>query len=108
MSYTIELYDNASTYLVRLNDDFDFKTEYSQYHQELLEVLNNASESIDVILNMTDVTVRLEDLFSATRDGKNDRSQNPFQHPSLNSLLVITNNKLIKASVNGFVKLGIV
>lgn len=107
MSYTIERLNDPAAYLVTLHEGFDPATEMRSYYTELIAQLDQETEPIDTIVDILAVSFGLNELFSATRQLQG-MDINPTAHPMSDTFILVSNNNLMKLSVDGFRKFGIV
>lgn len=107
MSYTIERKNNPAHYLVTMPEDFNLDTDLVAYFRELARDIKNEAKPLSVVLDMLNYSVSLNDLLSATKDLM-DIDENPYQHPNAKQLIIVTDSKMIKMSMDGFRKFGIV
>ncbi|MEM9954022.1 MAG: hypothetical protein AAF846_20600 [Chloroflexota bacterium] len=106
MSYTIERLEQPPVYLVTLASDFSLGTEMKQYFIEMNGRLDKETKPIDIILNLLEYKVSFDGLASTTRDIMRLEA-NPYQNENSNKLIIVTQNKMVKLSIDGFIKFGI-
>jgi len=107
MAYSIERLDNPPAYLIILHQDFDSKTHMEAYYREVIAGLDTESSPVPMIVNIVDAPFSLNALMETTKHLLN-LDVNPNNHPMMSKLIVITENRLMKLSSDGFRKLGIV
>lgn len=107
MSYTIERKNNPPSYIITLNEDFDLKTELIAYFKELTMALESESKPISVVVSMLNYSLSLSELMTATKDMMS-MDVNPYQDPNVKHVIMVSTDKLLRFSVDGFIKFGIV
>ena len=106
MSYSIERLNNPDVYLVTLNEDFEIQTELPQYFKELSIAINNEPEPLNLIVDVSNLGLSFDDLLGGTK-GMMNADRNPYLHPNSKTAILVTKNRMIKMSLDGFAKLGI-
>jgi len=105
-AHKIERLTNPDAYLVTLHSAFDPATDMQPYFDALTAQLDNESEPITSIVDIRDLTFTFSDLLVTTRDMQTLKS-NPTRHRMSAKFIVVSENKLMKASMDGFRRFGI-
>ena len=107
MSYTIERFDNPRHYRVKINEDFDAGNDIKQYFEDLCSRLDLESTPITSIVDIMDIRFSVNALLQSTKDLQ-ALKVNPAQHPMSEHLILISNSPMMRLSIDGFRKFGIV
>jgi hypothetical protein len=105
MSYTIERLNNPNVYVTTLHADF-VGEEVKPYYQELTELLDKEQSPLTVILNVREVPVVFENLLKITSESMRTEHQ-PYQHRNCKGLIIVSDDRLVNMSLDGFRKFGI-
>jgi hypothetical protein len=107
MSYTLERLDNPAAYVVTFNEDFDFKDDIVRYHRELSAALDEEPSPVSMIVDTSKIAFDLAEFLGGTRAAM-QAEVNPNHHPNSKHLILVTTSKVLKMSVDGFKKFGLV
>jgi|GEM_PF-3210931 len=107
MPYTMARLENPDAFLLTLTDNFDVDAELPELNQTLISSFDeDESHELVLIADMRQFPFSLANLMSGTKVTM-DSGQNPNQHPKIKKTVVITENKVMKFSMDGFYKWGV-
>lgn len=107
MSYTIERLTNYPAILVTFNEDFQIPEEFLDYATETHAMLDREPEPVYIITDITNFNVSVNNLLQGTKLALNPEA-NVAKNPKTYGSIIVTDAGLLKRSVDGFRKLGIV
>ncbi|MEO0598529.1 MAG: hypothetical protein AAF126_20645 [Chloroflexota bacterium] len=105
-AYYIERLTEPEAYLITLHTVFDPATDMQTYFEELSARLDEETAPITSIVDIRDLTFTFTDLLGTTRDLQNMKV-NPTRHRMSKKFIVVSESKLMKASMDGFRRFGI-
>lgn len=109
MSYTIEKLDHKPAIVTTFNTDFDAATELEPVIVELRQKLIEQASPVYVIMDFEQYNISLNDLFIGTGVGVRNRDTSedtPHRNKTIKTI-IISQQRLIQASIQGFERFGL-
>ncbi len=108
MPYTIERISNPPVYLITYGSDFDIETEIKKSNTEVMGLFeDDDAEKFAYIIDIRKMPLSLGTIISGTKVAL-DLEINPGTHPKVSKTIMITENKMIQRSMDGFVTFGLI
>ncbi len=100
MSYQCELLPDAPILIETMGSDFDIKTEGETSAKQVVEILEQQSQPVFLIMNLLALTsMSLDDLVHASNMAT--RQFALFKHPQMREGIIVTNSQLFTAAARG-------
>lgn len=107
MTYTIERVDTPPHYHVKLHENFDAGKHIKGYFEDLVSKLDTENTPITSIVDLMEIKFSIKALLETTKDLQGINI-NPSQYPMSKQLILISDSPLMRFSIDGFRKFGIV
>ncbi len=100
MSYQCELLPDEPILIETMGSDFDIKTEGETSSKQITELLEQQSQPVFLIMNLSAIaSMSFDDLVSATDLAT--RQFALFKHPKMREAIIITSSRLFTAAAKG-------
>lgn len=107
MGYTLERLDVPAAYLLSFDVGFDIQNEMKALNIDLIDKLDNdVAESLVIIAEIDNLHLSLSNIMNGTKETL-DSGFNPNHHPKVTKTIIISDNGLLKMSLGGLGKLGL-
>lgn len=108
MNYYVELLPNEPILIFCAYKEYSLANDQPQAGAEVQQFLDQASELLYHILDITEASLSLDDVILAANFGaRGENTQSPSQnvpvwkHPNLQELIFVTNKRLVSLAVRG-------
>ena len=107
MVYSIKRNQTPPAYIVTMKDEFSSPADVAAFYKKLNDNLNAELAPIPMILDTTAMSISFDALLRSTKNAMDNKEGSPYHNPKVEQLIIVSDHKLVEASVDGFEKFGI-